>query len=354
MPDAQRRRPVRIADLGRIVTGRTPPSAHPGAFGGAVPFITPSDIDGLSRTIQTERHYLLRTLQPALRRRAGGAATPIVNKAAFAELTVHVPPLAEQRQISEILRDHDDLIENSLRRIAVLEAMIRALHGEHNRSHQPGWTTTELGHLVDEIRATVDPRTQGPNTPYLGLEHLPRRSIAIHRWGTARAVQSAKIQATRGDLLFGKIRPYFHKAGVCPVDAVCSSDILVLRPRQPEHFALALTCIASDPFVAHATHTSQGTRMPRASWPVLRRFPVATPPPELLAAFNTRVREATELIHQLGRTISNLRATRDLLLPKLLAGELPVPRESPNSAAISRPPPATPHQTTPPLPDGVP
>ena len=63
-------------------------------------------------------------------------------------------------------------------------------------------------------------------------------------------MQRAKLRVHAGDILFGKIRPYFHKFGVTPVDAVCSSDAIVIRVRQPEHHGIVLCCVSSDNFPA--------------------------------------------------------------------------------------------------------
>lgn len=259
-------------------------------------------------------------------------------------MTIRLPILSTQRRIGGFLAAYDDLIENNTRRIAILEEMARALYREWfvelrfpehsskkslsgNHDQYPvGWSASELGQLTDDVRAAVDPREIHPETPYFGLEHLPRRSIALSTWGRAGDVQSSKLQAKAGDILFGKIRPYFHKVGVCPFEAVCSSDTIVLRPKLAEHFGLVLACVSSDEFVAHATQTSQGTKMPRASWQILRHYPVAMPPPELNAAFNEQIFQSVELIRRLCLMNANLRATRDLLLPKLISGELDVSR----------------------------
>ena len=85
-----------------------------------------------------------------------------------------------------------------------------------------GWEVKALGDIAREVRRGVQPGQIDPETPYFGLEHLPRKSIALADWGTASQVQSTKLAFKKGEILFGKIRPYFHKVGVAPVDGVCS------------------------------------------------------------------------------------------------------------------------------------
>jgi type I restriction enzyme, S subunit len=79
-----------------------------------------------------------------------------------------------------------------------------------------GWERKTLGDLCQEVRESVKPDALEPETPYIGLEHIPRRSISLSEWGTAEQVTSSKHRFREGEILFGKIRPYFHKVGyVC-------------------------------------------------------------------------------------------------------------------------------------------
>jgi type I restriction enzyme S subunit len=178
---------VQIADLGRVVTGRTPPGSDPAYYDGDIPFLTPSDMDGNRRVERTARSLsrygakqLARCIVPhgvgvscigwqmgkavlivqptvtnqqinsvvvdeniadssfvyysLVARRgelfnlgAGGSRTPILNKGDFERLPFILPPLPEQRAIAHILGTLDDKIELNQRMNETLEAMVRAL-----------------------------------------------------------------------------------------------------------------------------------------------------------------------------------------------------------------------------------
>ena len=253
-----------------------------------------------------------------------------------------LPPLPTQRKIAAILSAYDDLIEVNTRRIALLEEMARGLYREwfvrfRFPGHEgvrmvesavglvpEGWEVKALGDIAREVRRGVQPGQIDPETPYFGLEHLPRKSIALAEWGTASQVQSTKLAFKKGEILFGKIRPYFHKVGVAPVDGVCSSDTIVIVPKAPEYFAIVLGCVSSEEFVTYATTTSQGTKMPRTSWEVLVKYPVVVPPESLLRQYNELVQDIVASIQNMVFRNRNLRRTRDLLLPRLVAGEVGV------------------------------
>ena len=258
------------------------------------------------------------------------------------KMKIAAPPLTIQHTIAGILSAYDDLIENNARRIAILEEMARMLYDEwfvkfRFPGHEEvkmvesemgmipeGWEPSPLGALASEVRRGVNPEVIDPETPYFGLEHLPRRSIALSEWGIAREVQSTKLSFQKDEILFGKIRPYLHKVGVAPLNGVCSSDTIVISIKQKKYFGFVLCCVSSDNFVDHANKTSQGTHMPRANWDILVKYPLALPPESLLALFNETIRSFVTAIHNWIFRNRNLRRTRDLLLPKLISGEIDV------------------------------
>lgn len=181
----------------------------------------------------------------------------------------------------------------------------------------------KLGDIA-QMRRSVNPDQINPETPYFGLEHIPRKSIALTEWRAASEVKSTKLVFKRGEILFGKIRPYFHKVGVAPIDGVCSSDTIVISSKASDYFSIVLACVSSEDFVNHATQTSQGTKMPRADWNVLIKYPIVIPPLSLLSRFNEFMLDIVYLIQNMIFRNRNLRRTRDLQLPKLISGEIDV------------------------------
>jgi len=258
------------------------------------------------------------------------------------DVVAPLPPLSTQRKIASILSAYDDLIENNERRIKILEEMAQRIYREwfvdfRYPGHEnvpildselgpipKGWSWKTLHDLAEETRISVDPASVDPDTPYVGLEHMPEHSIALFEWGAASQAASRKYEYKRGQILFGKIRPYFHKVVVPPVDGLCSTDAIVISSRADLYWGLVLAVVSSDAFVAEAVQTSQGTKMPRANWSVLKSFPVAVPDDSLLNSFNMYMKQTVGLIHALVVAGRNLRVTRDLLLPRLVSGEINV------------------------------
>lgn len=288
-------------------------------------------------------YYLLH--QYNLNRYAGGAAQPLLTQTTLKPIGIKVPPLPTQQKIASILSAYDDLIENNLRRIKLLEEMAQSLYREwfvHFRypghEHVPlvdsghpnfgpipqGWDVKRLGDIAEDVRRSVSVGSVDPETPYVGLEHIPRKSMALSEWGKAEEVQSSKLAFQQGEILFGKIRPYFHKVCVAPVSGVCSTDAIVIVPKSSELFSLVLSVVFSEDFITQATQTSQGTKMPRANWNVLTQYPIVIPPEDVLNKFNELVLDLVQLQRDLIFKNRNLRQTRYLLLPRLISGQLDV------------------------------
>ncbi len=291
-------------------------------------------------------------------RHAHGATMPNLNTEILSALPFVVPPLNEQRAIAHILGTLDDKIELNRRMNETLEAMARALfkswfvdfdpvrakaEGRDPSLPEPiaglfpdrfedselgeipaGWTVGTLADVAEHRRRGVQPSEIEASTPYIALEHMPRRSIALSEWGAADGLESNKFEFNRGEILFGKLRPYFHKVGVAPVNGVCSTDIVVVAPQAVKWFGFVLGHVSSDAFVEHTNAGSTGTKMPRTSWAEMTRYSVVIPPKSVAEAFTARIRSAVERIIASIHESRALAALRDALLPKLISGELRV------------------------------
>lgn len=248
----------------------------------------------------------------------------------------NVPCIVEQKRIAGILSAYDDLIENNLRRIKILEDMAQSLYREwfvHFRfpGHEAtkmidstlgpipeGWEVKKLGDLATDIRKSVPKGPLEELTRYVGLEHIPRKSLALDDWDTVEELGSNKLIFKKGDILFGKIRPYFHKVSVAPFEGLCSADTIIINAKDQKLASLVTACVSSEAFVAHASATANGAKMPRANWKVLVNYELVVPPDELLDIFTAFYSGVVEKQQTLIKQNQNLRKTRDLLLPKLL------------------------------------
>ena len=249
------------------------------------------------------------------------------------------PGIDVQKQIADILSAYDDLIENNRQRIALLEEAARLLYREwfvHFRfpgyEHvkitdglPEGWNCRTLGDVVEVVKKSVKPSDFEDHDIHIGLEHIPRRSFTLADWEPAEGLASGKWRFEEGDVLFCKIRPYFHKVGFTIRRGLVSSDALVWRVHDEADWPIVLCATSSDHFVALAAKTMrEGSKMPRADWNVLRDYVVPKPPERLLDIFSEAVQAIAAKCKTLALQSRALAEARDLLLPRLMNGEIAV------------------------------
>ena len=136
--------------------------------------------------------------------------------------------------------------------------------------------TRAFGDCATLIRASVDPASVG-DIPYIGLEHIGEGTLSLLDHGVASDVTSTKTLFKQGDILFGKLRPYFRKVIRAPFDGICSTDIWTVRAKEGIDQGYLYYCMASQPFVDFATSGSIGTRMPRAKWEYVSQYSLPIP-----------------------------------------------------------------------------
>lgn len=185
-----------------------------------------------------------------------------------------------------------------------------------------GWRVGTVGEIGTNPRRGVLPSEVDATTPYIGLEHMPRRCIALDDWGTAADVSSGKSRFARGEILFGKLRPYFHKVGVALIDGVCSTDVIVAAPKKECWFGVLLGHLSSDEFIDYVDGASGGTRMPRTGWGDMARYQIVIPPEPIVASYSAWMRQVAEMLRIHAHESRSLAALRDALLPQLLSGEI--------------------------------
>lgn len=266
--------------------------------------------------------YLMqsRNVQDQLRARASGTTVFGIRQSELRKVILTLPPFAEQQAIGNILGSLDEKIELNRQSADTTEAIFKTLFKAWFVEFDPvrakvegrrlrfspelldpfpesfdkaesgeipsGWSVGQFGDVTENPRRGISPHEIEPATPYIALEHMPRKSIALSEWGSAVGVESGKFAFHKGEILFGKLRPYFHKVGVAPVDGVCSTDILVIRGRSDEWFGFVLGHVSSTKFVEHTNAGSTGTKMPRTNWTEMAKYPLVLPPESLAKAFN--------------------------------------------------------------------
>lgn len=260
-----------------------------------------------------------RTVREWLLQHAAGTTMASLNQPTLERIPLRVPLLQVQRGIAEVLGALDDKIAANAELANTANALIRARF-EAVTTRAAGGIT--IGELASQSKELVNPASSGSGVRYVGLEHVPRRSVWLNASGFASDVTSTKFAYARGDVLFGKLRPYFHKVVSAPSDGICSTDILVIRANDADLSGFVLAAASSDATVERATASSEGTRMPRTSWKDLGAVCVPWPGELAAKAFSCQVDMLRYRVEAGIVECGILGELRDALLPQLMSGKI--------------------------------
>ncbi|HAT1251651.1 restriction endonuclease subunit S [Corynebacterium striatum] len=262
-------------------------------------------------------YYLLHTLH--LRELNNDSAVPGLNRSDAHALEIHLPPLSEQVGIAKVLGALDDKITANVRVLEAANELVKNLYTAIPKSSNHA--IESIGELV---KKNVKPEEMDDSKALINLEHFDSKQIWISRHAQVPEATSAKSSFLVGDVLFGKLRPYFHKVGVAPIGGYCSTDVLVVRPREDSYRGLLLAAMSAEETVAIATQNSNGTRMPRAKWTDIASCAIPDPDDpkstELGKLMDVLIPKCNALIHE----NHVLARTRDELLPLLMSGRITV------------------------------
>jgi type I restriction enzyme, S subunit len=275
---------------------------------------------------------------------AFSAGVPHINLDILRKFETPVPPLPVQRRIAGILSAYDDLIDNSQRRIRILEAMARALYREwfvHFRfpGHEKlprvasplgdipqGWEICALGDFV-QFKSGFAFKS-GTFTAH-----------GEHRLVTIKNVQDGSFNPesdSRMDELPEKLPPHCvledgdillsltgNVGRVCLVyngPFLLNQRVAKLAPAEDFDWAMIYCMFREPEMQMKLEQLSNGVAQQNLSPVLTSKMEFARPPRELRRRFAALAEPTVRLIVQGNSTIQNLRRTRDLLLPRLLSG----------------------------------
>ncbi len=269
-----------------------------------------------------------------------GNSNPTLNRNHIHDLPAVIPPLSIQRRIVSILSTYDDLIENNQRRMALLEEAARRLYQEwfirlrfpgheHTRITDgvpEGWQRMALGELADVNRESLGGSFDG-EIEYVDIASVtPGQINETATYGFRNAPSRARRVVRHGDVIWSCVRPNRRSYAVIwqpPTNLVASTGFAVLSPRSvPTAFLYFAT--TTDAFVGYLENHARGAAYPAVVAGDFQRADLRVPSRSLLASFNEFAEPTLAQVHNLRIQKQKLRAARDLLLPRLMSGEIPV------------------------------
>jgi type I restriction enzyme S subunit len=292
-------------------------------------------------------HYFFTSPQGrgVIRPIVSGAAVKGIRGSDLAKLQITVPLLPLQDRISELLQTYDDLIQNNTRRIALLRDTERHLYREwFGRLRFPGhkhaliangvpegWQRQPLAALCESIDYGY---TASAERDEIGPKFLRITDVvpALIDWSRVPHCQIsderlAKFLLREGDIVIartGATVGYAKRLHKRHPTAVFASYLVRLRLKQDVDNLIVGTFVESSAFKAYVQSRVGGAAQPNANAKVLSAVEILIPTPSLQREFRHLVEPLVDAREVLQLQNQKLKAARDLLLPRLMSGEITV------------------------------
>ena len=256
-------------------------------------------------------------------------------------LLITVPPLPEQKKIAHVLSKIQQAIETQEQIIKTTQELKKALmqklfteglpaSGGASREPQKhteigpipeSWEVVTIGDIWEQRKESYSPDPNG-NSIYVGLEHITTGEFYLSNHSYENTVVSSKYKFYNDDLLYGKLRPYLDKAVLVNSNGVCSTDIIVIKPKIDNKFLLSL--LHSEKLLKHSIAHTSGVNHPRTSFDALSRFKFALPNPTEQTAIGSVIFKLEDKIitHQNYR--NQLKDVFSSALNQLMTGQIRV------------------------------
>lgn len=276
---------------------------------------------------------------------SGGAAIINISQEVLSNFDISIPPLPTQKKIAAILSAYDDLIENNERRIRILEDMAQNLYREwfvkfrfpnHEKVKMvdsplgkipQGWEVGKLSDVVDVNKRSIKNGEEPDNIVYVDIASVGTGTINQKQ---AMSFVSAPGRARRltqhGDIIWSCVRPNRKSYSLIlypESNMVVSTGFAVISGKNIP-FTYLYHALTTNDFVGYLTNHARGAAYPAVTSEDFENAVILLPHEPIVSQFHEIVCPMLELKHGFTQRNTVLRRTRDLLLPKLISGEVDV------------------------------
>lgn len=243
-----------------------------------------------------------------------GSTQPKLSQSNLLDITVALPDIDTQNAIASLLNSFDKKISLNNQLNGYLAAL-----GETMATRCSNETDGTLDDICSQSKETVSLEAAQLET-YVSTENLLPNKAGLQL--SAGLPTSGKVTRYRkGDTLVANIRPYFKKIWYATDEGTCSGDVIVFRANDARYAPYVFFSLCRDEFFEYVMLGAKGTKMPRGDKKQMMTFPICT---------NCNSTDL-QLLHELASMIGTnhaesrqLMRLRDILLPKLMSGEIDV------------------------------
>lgn len=272
-----------------------------------------------------------------------GATMPSLNTGLLSGIEMLLPPIEIQKQIAGILSVYDDLIENNQKQIKLLEEAAQRLYKEWFVDMRfPGHENTKIVDGVPEgwnwckleDAIQLDPKvtlTKERMKQFIPMSALSTSSMVLDESQFTETTSNSGSKFQNGDTLLARITPCLENGKTAYVSglksdegAVGSTEYIVMRAKTINSYMVYLLA-RTDDFRQSAINSMSGSDgRQRVKSDKLKMLDYLHPTSELVEKFENVEEPIFEKIYRLSKQMQQAKQARDLLLPKLMSGEVEV------------------------------
>jgi type I restriction enzyme S subunit len=186
------------------------------------------------------------------------------------------------------------------------------------------WEVKQFGDFAYLSKNYINPQHSKKSYPCIELEHLTQETGLLLGFVESKEQLSQKLIFSKGDVLFGKLRPYLKKFYFAEFDGICTSEIWVIKAYNNAIGQFIFHLIQSNRFLETANQTS-GTKMPRADWKTVNCALFPLPPLPEQQATASALSDVDALITALEQLITKKQNIKQGAMQQLLTGKKRLP-----------------------------
>lgn len=258
-----------------------------------------------------------------LQRSTIGAAQPAYTISNLKKVNIRIPSLSAQKTIADYFTNFEKLIENNTRRIAILEEMAKAIHTELMANERTN--VVKLDELADINPESIKPKAAPSTINYVDIKSVSTGKIDnISEMPFSEAPSRARRIVKDGDIIWATVRPNRKQYSYVlnPVEnTIVSTGFAVIRAKNvPSSFLYLST--TTELFAKYLENRATGAAYPAVKTDDFKDAEILLPSEASLTDFDEKVTPILRLSNNLLLQNYNLAAQRDLLLPKLIPGQI--------------------------------
>lgn len=286
--------------------------------------------------------YYLRSQKDKFIEQGKGGAQPNISQEIIKNNYIPIPPKEEQKRIVEQIENLFAKLDEAKEKIQITleqaeknksSVLQEALSGnltkvwrkeKHYADNE--WESVTFGEILRPVKDKYDPTSDDKlDIPYIGLEHIEKgKGICSH--GSPEEVKSLKTLFKKGDLLYGKLRPYLNKHDVATFNGMCSTDILVYRAQDITTAKYMNYLMSTIDFMEYAVENSSGINLPRTSEKVISAYNMkisnVDEQAEIVRILEVVLKKQEEMVCNCENILEQIELIKKSILAKAFRGKL--------------------------------